>query len=185
MIGFLCDPYDDEAFPSIVARTANLFGPVPYSHFIESLFGISSLSIVTDLPSRVDSLVASVLNIDMDADQVIDDHTLFPLLAAFRSKQERERIRGKMKYGGSPHLYSGLMATGCPFSSWLQFCPLCAAEDRSSIGETYWHRIHQVPGVTVCPFHKIRLQRSNAHNRSRSHQFFRRRRRNSKCVGDR
>lgn len=27
-------------------------------------------------------------------------------------------------------------------------------------GETYWHRIHQVPGVNVCPKHKTLLEDS-------------------------
>jgi hypothetical protein len=43
----------------------------------------------------------------------------------------------------------------------LRFCPCCVEQDRSNFGETYWHRIHQVPGVEVCPHHVTFLEESN------------------------
>ena len=40
----------------------------------------------------------------------------------------------------------------------LKFCPVCANEDMKNFGVTYWHRIHQVPGVEACPEHKVWLK---------------------------
>src|SRR6185295_9463170 len=34
--------------------------------------------------------------------------------------------------------------------------------DRERYGETYWHRLHQVPGVEVCPIHRAHLRNSAA-----------------------
>ena len=39
----------------------------------------------------------------------------------------------------------------------LKFCPACAKEDMRKYGVSYWHRIHQVPGIEACPSHKVWL----------------------------
>jgi hypothetical protein len=39
----------------------------------------------------------------------------------------------------------------------LKFCPACAKEDMRKYGVSYWHRIHQVPGIESCPSHKVWL----------------------------
>lgn len=43
------------------------------------------------------------------------------------------------------------------YSKRLRFCPKCIEYDIRVFGEPYWHRKHQVPGVTVCSIHKISL----------------------------
>lgn len=39
----------------------------------------------------------------------------------------------------------------------LKFCPTCYTKDIASFGVTYWHLIHQVPGVEACPIHRVWL----------------------------
>ena len=39
----------------------------------------------------------------------------------------------------------------------LKYCPLCAKEDVRCHGVSYWHLIHQVPGVEACPDHQTWL----------------------------
>ena len=39
----------------------------------------------------------------------------------------------------------------------LKYCPLCAKEDIRFHGVSYWHLIHQVPGVEACPDHQTWL----------------------------
>lgn len=43
----------------------------------------------------------------------------------------------------------------------LRFCPDCTERERNIHGEAYWHRVHQVPGVCVCPEHATLLEESN------------------------
>ena len=38
-----------------------------------------------------------------------------------------------------------------------KYCPKCALRDRECYGEAYWHRVHQLQGVTVCPEHGVPL----------------------------
>jgi hypothetical protein len=39
----------------------------------------------------------------------------------------------------------------------LKYCPVCSKEDMRCHGVSYWHLIHQVPGVEACPSHKVWL----------------------------
>ena len=39
----------------------------------------------------------------------------------------------------------------------MRYCPLCAADERKNYGETYWHRLHQIYELPVCPVHKCFL----------------------------
>ena len=39
----------------------------------------------------------------------------------------------------------------------LCYCPLCMQEEMERYGEPYWHRLHQLPGVTCCITHKVKL----------------------------
>ncbi len=43
----------------------------------------------------------------------------------------------------------------------IRYCPICAQADRGQYGETYWHRGHQLPWVSVCPEHRCRLLNSS------------------------
>lgn len=40
----------------------------------------------------------------------------------------------------------------------LKFCPLCATDDIMRFGVAYWHRYHQIPGITACFSHGIQLR---------------------------
>ena len=39
--------------------------------------------------------------------------------------------------------------------------------DRDTYGEAYWHRVHQLPGIEVCPDHAVYLELSTAGWRAR------------------
>lgn len=39
----------------------------------------------------------------------------------------------------------------------LQYCPACVKTDLSRWGMSYWHRVHQLPGMRVCPHHRCYL----------------------------
>lgn len=43
----------------------------------------------------------------------------------------------------------------------LRFCPICVENDRKEYNETYWHRLCQLPGILVCPFHSCFLENSS------------------------
>jgi hypothetical protein len=62
--------------------------------------------------------------------------------------------------GGDIHTRAGIMASAIATPQYFRFCLKCLQEDSNKYGETYWHRLHQIPGVLFCPSHKIPLQDS-------------------------
>ena len=42
----------------------------------------------------------------------------------------------------------------------LRYCPLCLIKDALTVGEPFWHQVHQLYGVRYCPVHCIPLQDS-------------------------
>ncbi|KZL15560.1 hypothetical protein PsAD26_01111 [Pseudovibrio sp. Ad26] len=49
----------------------------------------------------------------------------------------------------------------------LKYCPICSEQDLRKYGVTYWHRVQQIYGVTVCPKHRICLINKQVRGRAR------------------
>ena len=64
------------------------------------------------------------------------------------------------KYSQEVHLAAGIYSNEIVPWKYLRFCPECIKEDIKHNREAYWHRIHQVPKVLICPEHKIPIQNS-------------------------
>jgi hypothetical protein len=78
-----------------------------------------------------------------------------------------------MKAGNALSVYksSGITSSNIRLHDWLRFCPCCVKEDRKQYGEAYWHRLHQLTGVEVCPIHQTFLENSNVRARNRVKLF--------------
>lgn len=176
MLGFFPDPYPDELFYSICGRFYDRVQYPDKKQFIKTLFGTSNALAVVDLPAYFNTLLSNIPSGHLyTVDSLINNHTLLPFYSPFHPPERitsvRESMRGSYKASATEKL--GLMANSVPSSDVLQFCPLCVEEDKQQFGECYWHRVHQVPGVKVCPKHKIFLESSNIeiHNQQTRHQF--------------
>jgi len=66
----------------------------------------------------------------------------------------------KGENGGSIYTRTGIMASSIVLNQYFKFCPACTEEDKLQYGELYWHRVHQIPGVLVCPKHYVPLYNS-------------------------
>lgn len=66
-------------------------------------------------------------------------------------------INGSEGKKGVIHYVLGVVASTVKNPEFLRFCPRCINEDHERVGEAYWHRHHQVPGIFACIFHKCRL----------------------------
>lgn len=73
--------------------------------------------------------------------------------------------------GSAIHMRAGIMAGRIPLPERLRFCPLCQTEDRELFKQAYWHRLHQLPGVEVCPSHAVFLEDSEVRARHLSNPF--------------
>lgn len=141
-----------------------------------TLFGESSGTAVVDLPCRLDSFEpVSGGRTDLCGDRLIDKHTLFPLYSPFLPAARAAQIREAMKNrgGNGVHLRIGAMAGAAVSPQFMRFCPGCDADDIAAYGHTFWHRLHQIAGVEVCPRHSMFLLDSGARRRHRQtrHEF--------------
>lgn len=149
-------PYPDETVYSLLARYQVHAGSVVGEHTWKELFQRRRLTMRMDLPAHL-SIIAEWAG--MDAQELLQKHTLFPFYAAFMSEARRKSLADEMIHeSGNKILYmSGHMAGRFSTHQNFRFCSLCAEKDRVLFGEAYWHRIHQIPGVAVCPIHEVNL----------------------------
>lgn len=165
MIGFFPDPYPDELLYSACARYSDRVNYRNKQSHRSELLGILGLSAVVDFPNRLEHLV-SILppGNNYSAEIIINQNTLLPFYEPFLPSRRAELIRQEMKDGSKYNTLRARIATTVKqvrMPEYLRFCPLCVEEDKKEFGETYWHRLHQLPGVLVCPDHLCFLENSS------------------------
>lgn len=166
MIGFFTDPYPDELLYSACARYHRRARNISKAATARDLFGKPQTKIVVDLQSRLGYLVAQLPPETYSVSKLIDEHTMLPFYTPFLPAERQEALREDMcgDGGGSVHAKLGILLPSRTATERLRFCPACAQEDY----EPYWHRVHQSPGVHVCPTHAVFLSDSEVSVRNRS-----------------
>jgi transposase-like protein len=162
MIGFFPDPYEDELLFSVCSRYHQQAGYFSPSSSSRDLFGRKRVRMAPDLPCDLNVLIERLpIGHGYDIDRMIDQHTLLPFYSPFVPHQRALKTRKDMAEGRHHWLHLRL-GVNTSKSKWefLRYCASCVAADRQRYGETYWHRLHQVPGVEVCPVHTARLRNS-------------------------
>ena len=164
MIEYFTDPYPDEILYSVWARYSDHVRYSSKRDVLRELFGSWSHQTAFDFPCHLGYFVDHLpLEHLYTADWFIDHHTLLPFYSPFLPPERFRRIRERMITGGgnSPvHRIVGVVKPTTPAPLWLRYCPLCVAHDRELFGECYWHRLHQVLGVEICPIHSTFLENS-------------------------
>ena len=93
-------------------------------------------------------------------EKLILDHTMFPQYARFLPQERKKSALYHLAYEfcDAHQLFAVLPRTES--DRFLKYCPACVAEDRKTYGETYWHRVHQIRNLTICPRHQCLLESS-------------------------
>jgi hypothetical protein len=172
MIGFFPKLYPDETLHSACSRYHARVGYRTREASGRDLLRAERLKVAIDLPSNLDALVASLPPGHLyTVDHFIGRNTLLPFYAPFLPPERVASLRADMRGSGgiSIHGRVGILTSGIG-PEHLRFCPECVRADREKDDEeTYWHRLHQTPGVEVCHVHGILLQESGVHYRHRNH----------------
>jgi hypothetical protein len=173
LLSFFPTPQPDELIISICARYADLRGEVNPKSIFQDIFKKSTITAVVDLPGNLLAMINSLpQGHQFSVDQLIDQHTLFPFYCFTLTQMQKKRLReGMKKDGKSLHIAAGIVANSVPKLRSARFCGQCVIEDIASIGEPYWHRAHQIPGVEVCPKHSCWLERSNYQYRDSNQRY--------------
>lgn len=143
---------------------------------IEDLFNSRTATAVVDMPCNINALYYNLPEVSkILPEKMIMSYTLFPYYTAFLPQKRVDLVISSMmsNYGGDIHVRTGIMASNVSVPGFLRYCPECIVHDKLVYGEYYWHRIHQIPGVLVCPIHNMQLQDSRiAGHGMNKHEFF-------------
>lgn len=156
MLSFFPNPYPDEVLYSVFARYQIRSGNLSPKATLRELFGNEHATAIVDLPCNLDSLVNNLSEFGTySMEDFIYKNTFFPLFAPFIPEDRAELILNSMKSsnGGDISTRAGIMASSIQNPKYLRFCYKCFTEDKEKYGEPYWHRVHQVAGVMLCPKH--------------------------------
>lgn len=161
MIAFFPAPYPDELVYSWFARYAVRTGYTTYRAVADDLFVSNTAKPNLEFIMELNKEAYKAVTAYKPFDEIIMQHTMFPYYARFLPKERRckaFRLLLEMDNDFNNALYSRRYKTQCRQA--LRFCPMCADEDREKYGETYWHRIHQLDHIDICPIHGCYLQNS-------------------------
>jgi len=153
-------PYPDELLYSVLARFARHLGVHSAKKVLELLFETKTLVATADLQGR---LVRLAWMFEERWGVTVEDaawqYTLLPFYTAYRSNEDRKHAVAALvsDHAHSLHVYLGINAGRIAVPETLRTCPDCVRADVRQFGETYWHRVHQLPGVIVCPKHGTEL----------------------------
>jgi hypothetical protein len=90
-----------------------------------------------------------------------EKHTSYPYIAQFAPTEVAKRIvRIMARPGCRAPSRVGLMSAAFGAPAFLRFCTQCAKEDFDALGSAAWRRVHQLPGVFICPTHGTQLMKS-------------------------
>lgn len=156
--------YFDEVLMSTCARYGNRMHFHSTASLVRELFGTAHGSCPIDFPAHLNHFVEQLpLGHHMTVDQIIDRHTLYPFTAPFLPSARAAHLREEMKTGAGRSQNRRLLTgrrSSVAVPEYLRYCPGCITDERMRQGECYWHRMHQVPGVEVCPTHEVWLETS-------------------------
>ncbi|WP_019553426.1 TniQ family protein [Propionispira raffinosivorans] len=161
MIAYFPAAYPDELLYSQLARYYTKSGYMAYSFAAEELFLSKTARPDMDFincytPAAVQAITR---NISMEA--VIEKHTMFPCYGRFLPRERRQKaFQSLVSMLGNYYNLLSIPQSKNGKVRCLCYCPACAAHDREQCGEAYWHRIHQIIGIHVCPVHRCYLMDS-------------------------
>lgn len=169
-LGFFPTPHPDELLYSVFARYAALV-QYPSTEAVNiELFGRRSAAAIIDLPSHLGYLTSQFPSgHQLTVNKLIKEHSIYLYYSPFIGVKRVHALRCAMEEGGGAivHKIAGITASTVRTPERLRFCPRCVEVDRMKYKECYWHRLHQVAGVTVCPQHSIFLEESSVRARNR------------------
>ncbi|WP_235580405.1 TniQ family protein [Rhizobacter sp. Root404] len=154
-------PYPDELAISVVARHLRNWGYLDRPGFAHSSLGVSNGLSHPCLPgplARLAMVAFPGIPERMARTAFIRRHTTLPFYLAYESTKRAAYFtelaisypsRLRLRFRTAASLY------GHPRT--LRFCPRCMEIETRKLGGGFWHRSHQLPGMTTCEAHELLL----------------------------
>ena len=158
MITYFPTIHPDELLYSLLSRYYTKSGYMAYTFAAEELFTSKTVRPEIEFVNSYtpEAIQAITRNISMKT--VIEKHTMFPYYGRFLPIERRQKaFQGLISMTGNYRNLLPIPKNKNGRVRCLRYCPICSANDRKQYGETYWHRIHQIIGIHVCPIHHCYL----------------------------
>ncbi|SFL97701.1 TniQ family protein [Pelosinus propionicus] len=162
MIAYFPTAYPDELLYSQLARYYTKSGYMAYSFAAEDLFASKTVRPDMDFINTYTPAALQAITRNMPMEAVVEKHTMFPCYGRFLPKERRQKaFQSLVSMMGNYYNLLPIPQSKNGKVRCLRYCPACAANDREQYGEAYWHRIHQLIGIHVCPVHRCYLMDSS------------------------
>lgn len=162
MIAYFPEIYPDELLYSLLARFYTKSGYPCYWYAAEDLFISKTVRPDIEFVNQYTPTAMQMITKDMSKADMILNHTMFPYYGRFLSLERREKAyESLVNMQGNYHNLLPMVKRKTDSKRYLRYCPMCAEADREKYGESYWHRVHQMQGIDICPLHKCYLMDSD------------------------
>ena len=169
MISFFPDIYPDELIYSTLSRYYAKTGYTSYIFAAEDLYEKRTVKPDIEFVNPLTKDAFEIITRTAAWEHIMQNHTMFPYYARFLNKERKIRAyKALIEMKGNIHNLLAIPKNKDGETRYLRYCPVCTKEDRQKYGETYWHRIHQMTGVKVCPIHGCYLVNSDVTISSRA-----------------
>lgn len=146
------DSLPDETIFSWLCRFHLLAAHSSFRHYTLPMLGINGSRPANEFPVFLPQLSdLSGVSLNYLINQMTSLHYYEPFLLEKDYKLAFEAL----KSGNTASLQSklGMVSNRIASGQYLKYCPLCVVSDRDKYGVAYWHKVHQLIGVVVCPVH--------------------------------
>lgn len=161
MIHNLPTPLPDELIFSVFSRYYVKSGYLIYRSVAEDLYINPTNKPSFEFCNLLTEDTTKAITEIMPFDDFLFGHTMINYYNAFLSDEKQSRVISLTLSMNLKELTNLLPLPKSKYIRYLRYCPLCVREDREQYRETYWHRAHQLYGVTCCSIHGCYLVDSN------------------------
>lgn len=157
-------PYKDELLSSVLARFILRQGINADKQALAVLFGSRNIVPSSRFQGHIQLLLSNVGHIwNISPEQVIDDHSLLGVFKPFMDLARCNALKQELIVGNKNQSLTsiGINASKLIWPQRFRYCPVCLKHDLDTLGETYWRRHFQLPGMSCCPVHSCILVESD------------------------
>ena len=146
----------EESLYSWISRWATLSGYPTKRDAVKLLLGTDNKQLVSAFPSFIPETIKYSYK---TSEELIKHHTILPYFRLFSKTEiyrgaEQALVSGKTEF---IHTRLSLIANRVPMLEPMRFCPICSRIDLEYCGYTYWRINHQLPLVSICQKHQVKL----------------------------
>lgn len=154
--------YEDELVYSVLARYYYHSGFLSSRDAVNELLVNPKLKVDREFIKNVKTEVVEHLTKGISFDELLQRHTMYPYYGRFIGSEKRKvAYDALVGLDGDFSKLFGMPQNRSKEKRYFSYCPVCVQNDRAELGEAYWHRIPQIRGIRVCPYHKCYLVESD------------------------